>query len=52
MFLQSTQNEKLWTFAQYEYDAWGQRIHIKEIGTYDNKTFAVDALLLFQKVVL
>lgn len=48
--LQSTQNEKLWTYAKYEYDALGERIRIKEIGTYENKTFTYDALLLFRKV--
>lgn len=50
IFLQSTQNEKLWTYAQYVYDALGQRIRLKEQGTYENKTFTYDALLLFREV--
>lgn len=49
--LQSTQNEKLWTFARYEYDALRQRIRIMEIGVYANKTFTFDALLLFREVL-
>lgn len=51
LFLQSTQNEQLWTYARYEYDALGQRIRILEIGVYGNKSFTVDALLLFRKVI-
>lgn len=50
IFLQSTQNEKLWSYAQYMYDALGQRIRLKEQGTYENKTFTFDALLLFREV--
>lgn len=48
--LQSTQSETLWSYAQYMYDALGQRIRIKELGTYENKTFSVDALLLYRRV--
>lgn len=48
--LQSTQSEKLWTYAQYMYDALGQRIRLKELGTYENKTFSLDALLLYRRV--
>lgn len=50
MFLQSTQNEKLWTFAKYLYDALGQRVRLMELGTYENKSFTYDALLLFREV--
>ncbi|XP_056883651.1 ependymin-like 1 [Takifugu flavidus] len=48
----STQNEKLWMFARYEYDALGQRIRIMEFGTYENKTFTFDALLHFRKGIM
>lgn len=48
--LQSTQNEKLWTLARFEYDALGERVRIMEIGTYENKSFTFDALLLYRKV--
>ncbi|KAG7496944.1 ependymin-like [Solea senegalensis] len=45
----STQNEKFWTYAKYYYDAMGKRIRVKEMGTYENKTFTYDALLLFRE---
>ncbi|KAM3857841.1 ependymin-like [Diretmus argenteus] len=46
----STQNEKLWAYAKYQYDALGQRIRFKEMGTYQNKSFTLDALLLYREV--
>lgn len=52
LFLQSTQNEKLWTFVRYEYDALRQRIRVMENGVYANQTFTIDALLLFKEVLL
>ncbi|XP_029942469.1 ependymin-like [Salarias fasciatus] len=48
----STQNEKLWTYAKYIYDALGQRVRIREIGSYQNQTFKQDALLLFRQGIL
>lgn len=48
--LQSTQNEKLWVYAKYLYDAWGQRVRLMELGNYQNKSFTYDALLLFREV--
>ncbi|XP_068569697.1 ependymin-like [Cebidichthys violaceus] len=45
----STQNEKLWTYARYLYDALGQRVRIMELGSYENKSFSYDALLLFRE---
>lgn len=48
----STQNEKLWTYARYLYDAFGQRIRLQEIGTYENKSFTYDALLLFREATM
>nr|XP_033466121.1 uncharacterized protein LOC117246369 [Epinephelus lanceolatus] len=48
----STQNEKLWTYAQYLYDALGQRIRLMEVGTYENKSFTYDALLLFKQATM
>lgn len=50
IFLQTTQNEKLWTYATYLYDAIGQRVRIMELGTYENKSFTYDALLLYKEV--
>ncbi|XP_017277541.1 ependymin isoform X2 [Kryptolebias marmoratus] len=48
----STQNEKLWTVAKYLYDALGQRVRIMELGTYENKSFTYDALLLFREAAM
>ncbi|XP_075999828.1 ependymin-like 1 [Genypterus blacodes] len=48
----STQNEKLWAYAKYLYDAMGQRIRLKELGTYQNKSFTYDALLLYRQAVM
>nr|ACQ58758.1 Ependymin-1 precursor [Anoplopoma fimbria] len=45
----STQNEKLWMYAGYMYDALGERIRLTEMGTYENKSFTFDALLLFRE---
>ncbi|KAM9836562.1 ependymin-like 1 [Aulostomus maculatus] len=45
----STQNEQLWTYTQYLYDALGQRIRLREMGIYQNKSFTYDALLLFRE---
>uniref|UniRef100_A0A3Q0SU02 Ependymin-like 1 n=1 Tax=Amphilophus citrinellus TaxID=61819 RepID=A0A3Q0SU02_AMPCI len=49
LFLQSTQNEKLWVFAKFLYDAMGQRVRLMEMGNYQNKSFTYDALLLFRE---
>nr|XP_046237313.1 ependymin-2-like [Scatophagus argus] len=48
----STQNEKLWLYARYVYDALGQRIRLMEMGSYENKTFTADVLLLFKQSTL
>lgn len=50
IFLQSTQNEKLWTYAKYLYDGLGHRVRLMEVGTYENTTFTYDGLLLFREV--
>ncbi|KAI3376610.1 hypothetical protein L3Q82_017044 [Scortum barcoo] len=50
--LQSTQNEKLWVYAKYLYDGLGQRTRLMELGTYENKTFSFDALLLFREATM
>ncbi|KAG5261261.1 hypothetical protein AALO_G00301850 [Alosa alosa] len=47
-----TQNEQLWAVGGYAYDAITQRIHLGEVGTYNNKSFTYDALMLFQEEVL
>lgn len=48
--LQSTQNEKLWAYAKYLYDALGQRTRLYEMGKYNNQSFTIDVLLLFREV--
>ncbi|CAF88218.1 unnamed protein product [Tetraodon nigroviridis] len=48
----STQNEKVWAFAKYKYDALGKRFRITEQGVYANKSFTIDVLLLYRKGVM
>ncbi|XP_054914553.1 ependymin-like [Poeciliopsis prolifica] len=48
----STQNEKLGAFAKYTYDALEQRIRLWEFGSYNNKTFHLDVLLLYKYGVM
>jgi len=48
-FTVSSQNEKFYYYAQYWYDALGKRFRVKETGTYNNKTFSADALLLYRE---
>ncbi|XP_054457421.1 ependymin-like [Anoplopoma fimbria] len=48
----STQSEKLMAYAEYSYDALGKRIRLTEFGSYRNKTFHLDVLLLFSKGVM
>ncbi|XP_063042398.1 ependymin-1-like [Engraulis encrasicolus] len=47
-----TQNEKVWAVGRYAYDAVQQRIHLGEMGTYNNKSFTYNALMLFDEGVL
>lgn len=49
-FLSFQANEKVNAYAKYDYDALGERIRFKEMGSYENKTFGLDALLLFREV--
>uniref|UniRef100_A0A3B4AJR8 Ependymin-like 1 n=1 Tax=Periophthalmus magnuspinnatus TaxID=409849 RepID=A0A3B4AJR8_9GOBI len=51
-FTFSTQNEKAWFYAGYEYDAWQQRIRLYETGTYNNQSFTYDVLLLYGEGVM
>ncbi|CAJ1086636.1 ependymin-like [Xyrichtys novacula] len=48
----STQSEKLQAYAKYSYDALGKRIRLSQFGTYDNKTFHLDVLLLYKQGVM
>lgn len=48
--LQSTQNEKLWAYAKYLYDALGHRIRFYELGKYNNQSFIIDFLFLYREV--
>lgn len=50
-FLKSTQSEKLAAYAKYTYDALGKRIRLHELGSYNNRTFYIDALLLYNQVM-
>ncbi|CAL8326463.1 unnamed protein product [Lota lota] len=45
----STQTEALWVSAKYIYDALGQRMRVQEMGVFNNKTFSMDALLLYRE---
>ncbi|XP_074525846.1 ependymin-like [Halichoeres trimaculatus] len=48
----STQNEELWVYAKYLYDAWGQRLRLFEFVSSDNKTFTYDILMLYREHVV
>ncbi|XP_031606654.2 ependymin-like isoform X3 [Oreochromis aureus] len=48
----STQNEKLWLYAKYLYDALGQKVRLTEQGNYQKKPFTYDALLLFREAAM
>ncbi|KAM9335450.1 ependymin-like [Symphorus nematophorus] len=48
----STQSEKLMAFAKFSYDALGERIRLRESGSYNNKTFKFDVLLLYKQGVM
>ncbi|XP_018529783.1 ependymin [Lates calcarifer] len=48
----STASEKLTAFAKYSYDALGQRIRLRQFGSYNNKTFHLDLLLLYRQGVM
>ncbi|KAE8278909.1 hypothetical protein D5F01_LYC22491 [Larimichthys crocea] len=48
----STQNEKLWAYGQYLYDLLGERVRISELGTFQNKTFTYDVLMLFRQATM
>ena len=48
--LQSTQNQKLLTYAKYMYDALGQRLRVRELIAYGNQTTFYDALLIYREV--
>lgn len=50
-FSKTTQNEKLMGFAKYSYDALRKRIHLREVGSFKNKTFHIDLLLLYKEVM-
>ncbi|XP_054914555.1 ependymin-like [Poeciliopsis prolifica] len=48
----STQSEKLAAFAKYAYDGLGRRIRLSDFGSFDNKTFHLDVLLLYKQGVM
>ncbi|KAM8747224.1 ependymin-1-like [Acanthopagrus schlegelii] len=48
----STQNEKLWAYANYEYDAFGRRLRLTEIANYENKTLTIDLLMLYREAAM
>ncbi|KAK2862686.1 hypothetical protein Q5P01_002219 [Channa striata] len=45
-------DEKLGAFAKFNYDALRQRIRLREFGSYNNKTFRFDVLLLYREHVM
>lgn len=48
----ASSNGKLMAFAKYNYDALGKRIRLREFGSYGNKSFHFDVLLLYNQGVL
>ncbi|KAF1380410.1 hypothetical protein PFLUV_G00163440 [Perca fluviatilis] len=48
----SSPSKKMMAFAKYSYDALGERIRLREIGHYGNKTFHHDVLLLYRQRVM
>ncbi|XP_037615573.1 ependymin-like 1 [Sebastes umbrosus] len=51
-FTVTTQNEKLWIYSKYLYDAMGKRMRLMELGSYENKSFTYDALLLYREAAM
>ncbi|XP_041634692.1 ependymin-like [Cheilinus undulatus] len=51
-FSVASSNGKLMAFAKYNYDALGKRIRLREFGSYGNKSFHFDVLLLYNQGVL
>ncbi|XP_028329719.1 ependymin-like 1 [Gouania willdenowi] len=45
----STQNEELWMYAKFLYDALGERIRFYEVGKYMNTSYTKDYLLIYNK---
>ncbi|XP_070710595.1 ependymin-1-like [Pempheris klunzingeri] len=48
----STASEKLMAYARYSYDALEERVHITDFGSYNNKSFHHDLLLLYKERVM
>ncbi|XP_017277547.1 ependymin-2 [Kryptolebias marmoratus] len=48
----SSQSGKLMVYAKYTYDSIGQRIRLREVGNYGNKTFYSNVLLLYKYGVM
>ncbi|XP_037538373.1 ependymin [Nematolebias whitei] len=48
----ASQSGKLSAYAKYTYDALGERIRLREVGKYNNKTFHFDALLLYRHGIM
>lgn len=48
----ATADVKLMVYVKYSYDALGKRIRLREFGSYNNKTFHMDLLLLYKQVVI
>ncbi|KAM9827815.1 ependymin-like 1 [Neosynchiropus ocellatus] len=48
----ATQNEQVWAYSRYMYDALGQRIRLHEFGVYQNETFTLDVLLLYRESIM
>ncbi|KAJ3585405.1 hypothetical protein NHX12_014124 [Muraenolepis orangiensis] len=48
----TTQNEALGAGANFLYDGMGQRIRLQEMGLLNNKSFTLDALLLYREAAV
>ncbi|XP_074518425.1 uncharacterized protein LOC141784487 [Halichoeres trimaculatus] len=48
----STQNEEMWVYAKFLYDALGQRLRLFEVASSENKTFTSDILVLYREHVM
>ncbi|XP_063042399.1 ependymin-like [Engraulis encrasicolus] len=51
-FTVGSQNEKFGAVGRFAYDALQQRIHLGEMGTYNNKSYTYNTLFLFEESVM
>ncbi|XP_037531045.1 ependymin-like [Nematolebias whitei] len=51
-FLLASQKGLQTVYANYTYDAVGERIRLQEVGDYNNETFQFDAILLYKQGIM